>query len=118
VYQLTLCITLNSKQSIIDSYENTQWRSWCTLRPGAGNILAPLPSTKTTNFEVKNICKSAKEAKTEHLFLFVLFFEGNRTLQRGVRERSPQPSEANGVSGAEANGRTMMNLTFFTLMRK
>jgi len=47
----------------------------CAL--GQGIILRPL-STKTTKFEVKNKCKSAEEAKTEH-----------------------QPPEANGGSGAE-----------------
>jgi len=33
---------------------------------GQGIILRPL-STKTTEFEVKNWCKSTEEAKTEHL---------------------------------------------------
>jgi len=36
----------------------------CAL--GQGVILLPL-STKTTEFEVKNRCKSAEEEKTEHL---------------------------------------------------
>jgi len=37
-----------------------------TLRQGARNILAT-PPTKTTESEVKNRCKSAEEAKVEHL---------------------------------------------------
>jgi len=36
----------------------------CALR--ARNILAP-PSTKLTEFELKNRCKSAEEAKAKHL---------------------------------------------------
>jgi len=43
-----------------------QWRRSATLRQGARNILAPTP-TKTTEFEVKNRCKSAEEAKTKQL---------------------------------------------------
>jgi len=39
-----------------------------SLRPGQEIFLRP-PSTKTTEFEVKNKCKSAEEAKTEHLLL-------------------------------------------------
>jgi len=40
------------------------------LRPGARNILAPpplCPSTKLTSLNLKNRCKSAEEAKAEHL---------------------------------------------------
>jgi len=45
-----------------------------TLRPGARNILAP-PVNKTAEFEVKSRCKSAEEAKAEHLLeLFCSFF--------------------------------------------
>jgi len=39
-----------------------QGHSEGTLRPGARNILAP-PSRKTTEFEMKNRCKSAEKAK-------------------------------------------------------
>jgi len=34
---------------------------------GARNILAPLPSTKLTELELKYRCKSAEEAKAEYL---------------------------------------------------
>jgi len=44
----------------------------CAL--GQGIILRPL-STKSTEFEMKNRCKSAEEAKTEYLLqLFSSFF--------------------------------------------
>jgi len=33
---------------------------------------------KTTEYEVKNRCKSAEEVKTEHLLQFCSFFEGNK----------------------------------------
>jgi len=39
-------------------------RAPCAL--GQEIFLRP-PSTKLTEFEVKNMCKSAEEAKTEHL---------------------------------------------------
>jgi len=53
------------------------------------------PLTKTTEFEVKNRCKSAKEAKAEHLLLsFFFFFESKRSFL--LFGRSPQPPKANG----------------------
>jgi len=43
------------------------WQGY--LAPGGKNIFAP-PPTKTVEFEVKNMRKSAEEAKAQHL-LFV-----------------------------------------------
>jgi len=36
------------------------------VRPGAKNIFTPLP-TEIADFEMKNRCKNAEEAKAEHL---------------------------------------------------
>jgi len=41
---------------------------WNSHAPGVKNIFAT-PTTKTTEFKVKSRCKSAAEAKAEHLLL-------------------------------------------------
>jgi len=42
-------------------------------------------STKTTEFEVKNKCKSAEEAKTEHSAVILFFFREIKRIWRYKR---------------------------------
>jgi len=50
-----------------------QWRSKGILRPGARNILAPLP-TKVSEFEVKNRWKRCRRSKRRTFSEVILFF--------------------------------------------
>jgi len=51
---------------------STQWRSWVPCAQGQELFLRP-PSTKLTEFELKNRCKNAEEAKAKQMLYRYLF---------------------------------------------
>jgi len=75
------------------------WRSEGILRPGAKNILRPLP-TKSAVFEVKNR-KRAEESKAKHLlFVTSVIFEVTNTYNaRNVLNKSISSGRSNNAGG-------------------